>query len=189
MAAATQSPHATTETTEAEGHGGGQGGLPQFKFEYWGGQIVFLLIIFAVLYLMLARVFTPRLRKVIDERARTIAEAVETARSVQAEVVEQARAAQAELAEARARSQRLALDARNQASADAAARQAVEDAKLGEHLAKAESRIRDTRDAAMVHVTAIASDIAQVMVTKLTGQPATAKDIAAAELAILEGAN
>ena len=37
------------------------GGLPQFKFEYWGGQIVWLVVLFAVLYALLARVFIPRL--------------------------------------------------------------------------------------------------------------------------------
>src|SRR5215207_6744442 len=110
-------PHATTE---AEGHGGG-GGLPQFRFEQWGGQIVWLLIIFAILYVLLGRVFTPRLRRVIDERARTISEALE-----------QARVAEAEVAEARARSQRVGLDARAAAAAEAAKRQAAEDARLAE---------------------------------------------------------
>ena len=67
---------------EATPHSGtteqpGKGGLPQFRFEYWGGQIVWLLIIFAVLYVLLAKVFVPRLRGVQDTRAQTIADAVE----------------------------------------------------------------------------------------------------------------
>ncbi|MDD3838910.1 MAG: hypothetical protein PHG43_13860, partial [Phenylobacterium sp.] len=32
-------------TTEVAHHGGEGGGLPQFRFEYWGGQIVWLLLI------------------------------------------------------------------------------------------------------------------------------------------------
>ena len=98
-------PHATTEST-GHAEAAHEGGLPQFRFEYWGGQIVWLLLIFAILYVLLGRVFTPRLRRVIDERARTISEAVEQARLVQTEALEQARVAEAEVAEARIREAR-----------------------------------------------------------------------------------
>jgi len=169
-------PHSTT--TEAEGHGGG--GLPQFRFEQWGGQIVWLLIIFAILYVLLGRVFVPRLRRVIDERARTISEAVEQARRVQAEAAEQARVAEAEVAEARASSQRVALEARSKAAAEAAERQSVEDAKIAERVEEAETRIRAARDAAMKNVGSIASETAAAIVEKLTGRPAANGEIDAA---------
>ncbi|MBP9756589.1 MAG: hypothetical protein KBD40_16460, partial [Phenylobacterium sp.] len=100
--------HGSAGTTEAAAHGGESGGLPQFRFEYWGGQIVWLFLIFAVLYVLLAKVFVPKLRRIRDERASTIATAVTQARSVQAEAEAQAAAAQAEIAEARNRSRRVA---------------------------------------------------------------------------------
>ncbi|MBI5941283.1 MAG: hypothetical protein HY859_12720 [Caulobacterales bacterium] len=178
MTAETQSTSGTTESTEAEGHGGG--GLPQLRFEQWGGQIFWLLIIFAVLYLALSRIFTPRLRGVIDERARTISEAVETARTVQAEALDQARTAEAELAEARARSQRVAAEARAKSVAESAERGAVEDAKVAERVAAAEAEIRKARDAAMGNVSGIAQDITAAIVAKLTGAPASAAEIKAA---------
>ncbi|HEX6860617.1 MAG TPA: hypothetical protein VF138_10520 [Caulobacteraceae bacterium] len=168
-------PHATTE---AEGHGGG--GLPQFRFEYWGGQIVWALIIFAVLYVLLGRVFVPRLRRVIDERERTISEAIEQARKVQGEAEEQRRVAESEVTEARAKAQRMAAEARAKAAADAAERQAAEDAKVAEKIADAEGRIRAARDAAMKNVGAIATDTAAAIVEKLTGKPAAKGEIEAA---------
>ena len=178
MAAETQSTTATTETTGAEGHG--QGGLPQFQFQYWGAEIVWLLLFFAILYALLAWVFTPRLRRVIDERERTIADAVEAARRVQSEAEEQRKAAQAEVDEARGRSQRVAAEARAKAAAESTERQAVEDAKVAEKIAAAEATIRKARDAAMANVGTIASDTAAAIVEKLTGKPASAADIAAA---------
>ncbi len=76
------------------------GGLPQFEFQHWAGQVVYLLILFVVLYLLIAKVFAPRLRRVIDERADTISTAVATARSVQTEAAAQADAARAEITKA-----------------------------------------------------------------------------------------
>lgn len=60
--------HGTTETTEAPKHE--SGGLPQLQFEHWGGQIVWLLIIFAVLYAVLSKALLPRVSGAIDERGR-----------------------------------------------------------------------------------------------------------------------
>lgn len=168
---------ATTETTEAE-HG--SGGLPQFQFQHWGGQIAYLLILFVILYVLIARVFAPRMRAVFDERESTIATALDTARQVQAEAGDQAKAASAEVAEARAQSQRLAVDARAKANAEAAERSAAEEAKVADHVAQAEARISAMRDAAMTHVAAIAADTTATIVEKLTGKAPSAADVKAA---------
>jgi len=186
-------PHATPETTHGEApapthasteaaHAGGHesGGLPQFQIEYWGGQIVFLLLTFAVLYALLRWVFIPRIRGVVDLRARTIAEAIDEARRVQAETEAQATAAETELVEARSRAHRTATEAKARIGEDVARRQAAEEARLNERLAEAESRIRAMRDAAMGSVGGIATETARAMTEKLTGQAAPAKDVEAA---------
>ena len=77
--------HAETATPAEHG----SGGLPQFQFEHWAGQIGYLLILFVILYVLVSKVFAPRLRKVMDERADTISTAVATARQVQAEAADQ----------------------------------------------------------------------------------------------------
>ena len=47
-----------------------------------GLAFAYLLLLFAILYVLIARVFAPRLRKVIDDRASTIAGALEAARKL-----------------------------------------------------------------------------------------------------------
>jgi F-type H+-transporting ATPase subunit b len=160
-------------------HGGEGGGLPQFEFEYWGGQIVWLLLIFAVLYLLLARVFVPRLRGALDTRQATITGALAEARRVQTEADAHTAAAQAELAAARTAVDRTASDAKTAAAAEAAQRQGVEEAKLAQHLAQAEDRIRISRDEAMTNVRAIAVETAQALVDKLSDRPASRGEIEA----------
>ncbi|HEY9235922.1 MULTISPECIES: F0F1 ATP synthase subunit B family protein [Phenylobacterium] len=200
MAAETPSPadaavaehgaNAPAGTTEVAAHGGGEsgGGLPQFEFEHWGGQIVWLFLIFAVLYILLAKVFIPRLRKIQDDRAATIADAVNQARSVQAEAEAQAKAAQAEIDEARARARSLAVEAKAKAAAQLAASQKAEDDRLQAKMEEAEGRIRGLRDQAMTNVRGIAGETAQAMVEKLTGQKVTAAEIDAALTARAQGA-
>ena len=170
--------HEATASATEVAHGGGEGGgLPQFEFEYWGGQIVWLLIIFAVLYVLFARVFIPRLRGVVETREETIAGALAAARQVQQEADAQAEAAREEVASARSTSQRAVAEAKARAQAEATTRQAAEEAKLAQHLTQAEDRIRVSRDEALTNVRSIAADTAQSITEKLTGRAATGAEI------------
>lgn len=156
------------------------GGLPQFQFEHWAGQIGYLLILFAILYILMSRVFGPRIRRVFDERAATIQGALSSARDVQAEADKQAQDAQRALAEARASAQRTAADAKARASAETEARKAALDAELAAKQAESEGRIRAARDAAMQQLTVVATDAAEAMIEKLTGSKAPRDAVAAA---------
>ena len=168
--------HASTEAA----HGDGGGGLPQFEFQHWFGQIVYLIFLFAILYWLMARVFVPRLRGVIDQRAATIADAVATARQVQAEAAGQAEAAKAEVEAARASSRAMATAAKARVTDAANARAAEEEAVVNARIAEAETAIGKTRDAAMTNVASIASDTAAAIVERLTGKAPTAAEATAA---------
>lgn len=168
--------HASTEAA----HGEGGGGLPQFEFQHWFGQIVYLIILFALLYWLMAKVFVPRLRGVIDQRAATISDAVSAARQVQAEAAGQAEAAKAEVEAARASSRSMAAAAKARVTEQANARAAEEEAVVNARIAEAETAIGKTRDAAMTNVGSIASDTAAAIVERLTGKAPTAAEAAAA---------
>lgn len=180
--------HAAGPNTATEVADHGTGGLPQFETQHWFGQIAYLLILFAILYLLISKVFAPRLRRVMDERAATISTAVATARQVQAEAAEQAARAQAEVAEARAASRGLAAAAKARVTEEANRRAAEEEAVVNARIAEAETAIGKTRDAAMTNVASIASDTAAAIVERLTGKAATAAELAAAGPAVGKGA-
>jgi F-type H+-transporting ATPase subunit b len=164
---------ASTESPEG-------GGLPQFQFQHWGGQIAYLLILFAILYVLMAKVFGPRMRRVFDERVTTIEGALSSARAVQAEADQQAQAAERARAEARAAAQRTAADAKAKASAETESRKAALDAELDAKQTEAEGRIRAARDTAMQQLAVVATDTAEAIVEKLTGAKAPAGAVAAA---------
>ena len=171
--------HGTVETTEAPHGQESSGGLPQLQFQHWGGQIVWLLLIFAVLYAVLSKVLLPRVSGAIETRGAKIAGDIADARRLKDEAEVQARAAAAEVAEARAKAQKTAADAKAVASAAAAERQAKEEAVLAEKLTAAEARIQIARDEAMAHVREVASDAAGAIVEKLTGKVASAAELKA----------
>jgi F-type H+-transporting ATPase subunit b len=169
-----------TQSGTAAPGGHPAGGLPQFDLSWWPGQMVWFLIIFGVVFILMAKVFVPRIGGAIGTREDKIAGDIGDARRLKAEAEAQAAAAAAETAQARAQAQKVASDAKARANAEAAASRAAEDAKLAESLATAELSIKAARDQSMSNVRAIASDTASAIIDKLTGEAATTKEVEAA---------
>lgn len=169
-----------TQTQEGTAEPAKSGGLPQFDFQWWPGQIVWFLIIFIAM-LVFVRVFAaPRIGDTIDAREDKISGDIADARRLKDEAEAQAQAAAAETAQARAAAQRVAAEARAKAQAEVAAKLAAEEAKLAAAGAQAEARIGKAKDAAMANVATIAGDAAGAIVGKLTGRAASAAELTAA---------
>ena len=152
-------------------------GLPQFQFEWWPGEIFWLVIIFGVLFLTFWLVVVPRVGGTIAMREDKIGGDIGDARRLRDEAEAQAKAAAEELAQARARAQKLAADAKAVAAAETARRQAEEDARLAQVLADAEGRINAARADAMSQVRGIATDAAAAIVERLTGGEVSSAEV------------
>jgi F-type H+-transporting ATPase subunit b len=156
---------------------GGAGGLPQFDVSQWPGQMVWILIVFAVLFVLFNWIFVPAVGGTIDAREDKISGDIGDARRARDAARVELESAQGEMAAARARAQKVALDAQAEAKAAATSRQAQEEAKLSEVMATAEARIAAARSEAMTHVRAIAVDTAQAMITRLSGTEADRTEV------------
>jgi F-type H+-transporting ATPase subunit b len=153
------------------------GGLPQFDLAQWPGQMVWMLVIFAVLFVLFRYVFVPKIGGTIAAREDKIGGDIGQARRLRDEAEAQAKAAADELAQARARAQRLAADAKAAATAETEKRQAAEEERLAGVLAEAEGRINAARTEAMSQVRGIAAEAASAIVARLTGQGADAAEV------------
>jgi F-type H+-transporting ATPase subunit b len=156
------------------------GGLPQFDLARWPGQMVWMLLIFGVMLFLFAKVFVPRVGGTISDREDRIAGDIGDARRLKEQADQQAASAAAEMVAARSVAHKLAIDAKARASADTAAQEALEDARLNEVLAKADARIGVARDQAMAHVREIAGETAQAIVAHLTGREASTDEVKSA---------
>ncbi|HLI65174.1 MAG TPA: hypothetical protein VKU90_02320 [Caulobacteraceae bacterium] len=174
-APATHATHATTAPPDS-----GASGLPQFDTSQWPGQAVWILVVFVGMFILISRVFVPRVAGTIAEREDRVSGDIGDARRMKEQAEAEAAAAAAQTAEARARAQRLGLEAKARAQAEAQAKDAQEQARLAETLAHAEQRIVAARREALTHVREIALAGASAMVLKLTGDAPTVAQLNAA---------
>ena len=176
--------HAGTEThasTEAHAEV-----FPPFDGTTFGGQLLWLAITFAALYLLMSRVALPRIGSIIETRRTRIEGDLAEAERLRKETEKAAAAYEAALAEARKNAQAIAEETRTSIRADIDNRRADVEAGLNQRITEAETRIAATKAAALANVDDIAADTAQALVAKIAGG-ATAEETRDAVAAVQKG--
>jgi F-type H+-transporting ATPase subunit b len=162
-------------------------GMPQldFKSPLTISQVVWGVIIFAVLYRLLSKNGLPLVDSVLAERAEHIGRDLESANAAKAGADAGMEEAAAATARARAESQAAIATAIDQAKAAAFAESETLNARLEERLREAETQIAQARTAAMGALRQVAAETATTVVTRLTGSPPDAAQVDSAVVAAL----
>ena len=173
----------TTHTEVPSSHG--KGVFPPFDPTTFPSQLVWLVLTFAILYALMAKVALPKIGAIIDDRQKRIADDVAEAGKLKAESEAAVAAYEQALAEARARAQVIANETRDKQAAEADASRKTLEEQLNLKLADAEKTIAATKTAAMTEVRGIATDAAKAIVERLTGKaPADAAVASAIDSAL-----
>ncbi len=156
----------------------GQTSFPPFETQNFPSQIFWLVLTFALLFVLMWRVALPRIGSILAERSKRIADDLTAAQSFK-EKSEAANAAyEKSLTDARARAQSIASATHARQAAEAEATNKRLEAELHERLAAAERSIAATRTAAMGNVGTIASDTASALVERLIGKAPADHEVA-----------
>ncbi len=166
-----------------ENPGSTGGGMPQLNFGHplVIAQVVWLLIIFGLLYLVMAQVALPGVASVLEERRRRIDSDLEAAQAAKGRADAALAEHRAATAKARAEGQAAIAEAVGRAQAEAAVRSEELNARLNSQIEAAERRIAAARDSAMGALRQVSADTAEAVVSRLVGGAA---DRAAVERAV-----
>ena len=173
-----------TEGTAAEG--GGHGGFPPMDAHTFPSQIFWLVVFFALLYLLMSRVALPKMGAVLEKRASTIEGDLARAQALKNETEAAVQTYEKALADARAKAQGIAAETRAKMNAEMDAERATLDKSLGAKIAEAEARIAAAKATAMADVSTVAAESAAEIVAQLTGTSVSA-DAAKAAVAGIKG--
>ncbi|MBT5265208.1 MAG: F0F1 ATP synthase subunit B' [Rhodospirillaceae bacterium] len=162
-------------------------GLPQLDFSTYPTQVFWLVVSFAILYLLMSQVAIPRISEVLEGRQERIANDLDKASKLRDES-EQVRA-EYEKALTAARGE--AHEQLRQAAEKMATETADEEAKAGATVAtkvnEAEARIEQARSEALTNVRSVAGEVAGDAVRKLIGVDVSEGDLDKAVGQAMEG--
>ena len=158
--------HATTEAHGGEEH---SGAFPPFDPSTFGTQLIWLVLTFVVLYFTMSRLALPRIGAILDDRKGRIDGDLAAADNARQKTDAAIAAYEEALSSARKKSQAIAEETRAGIQADIDSKRKAVEADLSAKVATAETSIRATKAEALGHVTEIATDTVQALVTQLTG--------------------
>jgi F-type H+-transporting ATPase subunit b len=152
----------------AAGGGNEAGGLPQLDLTTWPTQLFWLIVTFAIMYLLMSVMVTPRIRSVLEDRQQRITNDLEKARDADSKVTEMRLSYEASLEAARSEAAEKARDALNEAKLTAEKAEAEMATKLNRKLKTAEKKMMKMRDDAMANIDEVAAEITAQTVSHLT---------------------
>ena len=146
----------------------------------YASQAFWLLIVFGLIYFVIARGAVTKVGKTIDLRAAKVGGDLAAAQAARDIAAAAERDYDARTARSRADAVRHVAEAKTKASADAAAKVKAVDGELNARVETAAAEIATRAEAAMTEVRGAALDAAAQIVLRLTGKAADGKALAAA---------
>ncbi len=144
-----------------------KGGLPQLDVSTFPSQIFWLVVTFGALYLIMSRMVLPRLGAAIEERRDRIADDLDRAAESKRMAEEAEAAYNRSLADARAKSQAIAAETRDEVNAEIAGLQKEAQESLSSRATAAEAKIAAMKGAAAAKVREAAADTTRAIVEAL----------------------
>lgn len=150
--------------------------MPQLDPSSYASQLFWLVVTFAILYLLMWKVALPRVSALLRERQERIDDDLEKATKLKAEAEGVLKAYETAMAEGRARAQATLREAAERVAKEAAEAQAAAVARLDRETAEAEKRIGAAKREALDNVRQVAGEAARAAAAKLIGSEVSERD-------------
>jgi F-type H+-transporting ATPase subunit b len=149
--------------------GASEPGLPQLDIATWPSQLFWLVVIFGAGYLVMAKIVTPRIGAVLEERRQTVDGDLKKARAASADAAKIRADYESDLEKARIEAAEFAKQAAMEASKKAKAADAKIARKLAEKVGAAEAKLAEAKLSAMANLNDVAAETAMAAVFSLAG--------------------
>jgi len=151
-----------------------EAGLPQLDISTWPSQLFWLVVLFGAGYVVMAKLVTPRIGAVLEERRAKLDDDISKARTASEDAARIRAEYEADLDAARNAAAASAKQAAVEAAKSAEASDAKIAKKLADKVAKAEAKLATARNEAMANLNNVAAEAAMAAVAQLADIKTTA---------------
>lgn len=149
--------------------GASEPGLPQLDIATWPSQLFWLVVLFGAGYVVMAKMVTPRIGAVLEERRQTLDGDLEKARNASADAAKTRAEYESDLEKARSDAAEFAKQAAMEATKKAEAADAKVARKLADKVASAEAALAKAKTEALANLNDVAAEAAMDAVGALAG--------------------
>jgi F-type H+-transporting ATPase subunit b len=161
-------------------------GMPQLNPEFWLSQIVWLTIVFALLYFLIQKFFSPKLFALIDTRTNFIKSLLEEAEVCKNQIQKLEDEYNLIITEAKIESKKISAKLKSDLNDKISIKRKEFENFLNSETLKAEEEVNNFKKKALENIQSIAGDFSKELIEKITG---TAPNNSSLDAVIMEISN
>ena len=157
-----------------------EAGMPQLDPTYWASQAFWLILVFTVLYISIAKFYLPKIKKNLDDRENKIKEDLDEANNLK--ILSEKKLSEYEviLENSKKEVTKILLESKNKLDKDIQIKKDAIEKEIEAEILKAKKEILDLKKNSINSISAISEEIASNIIEKMSGDKLNESSIKAA---------
>ena len=157
-----------------------EAGMPQLDPTYWASQAFWLILIFTILYISIAKFYLPKIKNNLDDRENKIEEDLDAANKFKDLSELKLKEYERILENSKKEVIKLHLEAKNKLIKDIQAKKDVMEKEIEIEITKAQKEIAELKKSSMLDIQNISKDLASNIIENISGDKLNESSIKAA---------
>jgi len=159
-----------------------EAGMPQLDPKYWASQAFWLILIFALLYLTLSKMFIPKIKESIDDRENKIKDDLDEAQDLRSIAEQKLEEYEVTIENAKKEVQKIIFDNKNKLSVEMQNKRRESEKEIESEIKSAEQEIEILKKESLASITTISEEMASKVIQMVSGEPLNQSSVKAAVL-------
>ena len=155
-------------------------GMPQLDPTYWASQAFWLILVFSILYISIAKFYLPKIKKNLDDRENKIKEDLDEANNLKSLSEKKLKEYEVILENSKKEVTKILLESKNQLDEDIKNKKETMEKEIAIEVSKAQKEILDLKKNSINSINIISQDIASNIIEKISGDKLNESSVKAA---------
>ena len=156
-----------------------EAGMPQLDPKYWASQAFWLILVFSILYISIAKFYLPKIKENIDDRENKIKKDLDEANNLKNLSEKKLQEYEAILENSKKEVSKILLDSKNSLNKEIQSKKDSMDKEIEKEIVKAQKEILELKKNSINSINNISQDIASDIIEKMSGDKLNASNIKA----------
>ena len=157
-----------------------EAGMPQLDPTYWASQAFWLILVFSVLYISIAKFYLPKIKKNLDDRENKIKEDLDEANELRSLSEKKLKEYEVILENSKKEVTKILLESKNKLDKDIQDKKEVMEKEIEAEILKAQKEISELKKNSINSINNIAQEIASNIIEKMSGDKLNESSVKAA---------
>ena len=159
-----------------------EAGMPQLDPTYWASQAFWLVLIFTMLYLVLSKLFIPKIKESIDDRENKIKDDLDEAQKLKIIAEEKLKEYELAIENAKKEVQKTLFESKNKLNTEIKNKKKEFAKEIETEVKNTEQEIKKLKKESLANIAAISEEITSKVIEMVSGEPLNQSSIKAAVL-------